>query len=139
MTKLPPSAAGTAPDDGAGRDDPVARCTWCHRLLPPNAGVGRPRRYCRPACRQRAFEERRRLEEASWSEEALRGRERTLDQVALLAAVLGDVVEERTVGPLEDLQPGDVGDLLDRIRSCVDELRRTVEQPPAYRTEPERT
>jgi len=31
------------------------RCRWCGRALPPPAGRGRPRVYCRQGCRQQAF------------------------------------------------------------------------------------
>lgn len=30
------------------------RCRWCGRRLPERTGTGRPRRYCRPGCRQQA-------------------------------------------------------------------------------------
>jgi hypothetical protein len=30
------------------------RCRWCGRPLPDAARTGRPRRYCRPGCRQQA-------------------------------------------------------------------------------------
>jgi hypothetical protein len=34
------------------------RCLWCGRRFEPTPGPGRPRRYCRPAHRQRAYEAR---------------------------------------------------------------------------------
>lgn len=37
-----------------------ARCGWCGRELVITDGRGRPRRYCRQSCRQRAYELRRR-------------------------------------------------------------------------------
>ena len=30
------------------------RCRWCGRPLPKPSATGRPRRYCRPGCRQQA-------------------------------------------------------------------------------------
>ena len=36
------------------------RCGWCHRPLDPPAGAGRPKRFCSPSHRQRAYEARRR-------------------------------------------------------------------------------
>jgi hypothetical protein len=36
------------------------RCGWCGRPVVPTPGRGRPRRYCRASCRQRAYELRRR-------------------------------------------------------------------------------
>ena len=38
------------------------RCLWCGRELPASSGVGRRRRYCAQACRQRAYENRNALE-----------------------------------------------------------------------------
>jgi hypothetical protein len=35
-----------------------ARCEWCGRELPVQEGLGRRRRYCAHACRQRAYENR---------------------------------------------------------------------------------
>lgn len=35
-----------------------ARCEWCGRELPLQEGLGRRRRYCAHACRQRAYENR---------------------------------------------------------------------------------
>ena len=43
------------------RSGPV-RCLWCGRELPATSGVGRRRRYCAQACRQRAYENRSALE-----------------------------------------------------------------------------
>lgn len=34
------------------------RCEWCGRELPAQEGLGRRRRYCAHACRQRAYENR---------------------------------------------------------------------------------
>jgi hypothetical protein len=46
------------------RSGPV-RCQWCGRELPSSSGVGRRRRYCAQACRQRAYENRNALERGS--------------------------------------------------------------------------
>lgn len=35
------------------------RCAWCDAAMPPRKGSGRPRVYCRPACRKAAYEARR--------------------------------------------------------------------------------
>ena len=40
----------------------LQRCLWCGRELPSTSGVGRRRRYCAQACRQRAYENRNALE-----------------------------------------------------------------------------
>ena len=35
-------------------------CRWCGRELAEN-GTGRPRKYCSPSCKQRAYEQRKNL------------------------------------------------------------------------------
>jgi hypothetical protein len=46
-------------------------CAWCGAHLPPAAGAGRPRRYCRRSCRQRDFEARKRARELGLAESDL--------------------------------------------------------------------
>ena len=44
-----------AGEHGAEADGgPEVRCRWCGRRIPPRAGPGRPRRFCRQGCRQQA-------------------------------------------------------------------------------------
>ncbi len=38
------------------------RCSWCGAALPRHGGRGRPRQYCKNACRQRAYRQRSRPE-----------------------------------------------------------------------------
>ena len=38
------------------------RCRWCHRPLARRPGAGRPRLFCSPSHRQRAYEARRRAD-----------------------------------------------------------------------------
>jgi hypothetical protein len=45
-----------------GRAPNPARCLWCGRELPSSGSVGRRRRYCAQACRQRAYESRNALQ-----------------------------------------------------------------------------
>lgn len=49
----------------------VRRCEWCRRPLPATKGPGRPRRYCRQACRQQAYEARRRAAEIGLADDEL--------------------------------------------------------------------
>lgn len=39
---------------------PPARCQWCKRDL-AESGTGRPRKFCSPSCKQRAYEQRKKL------------------------------------------------------------------------------
>lgn len=40
--------------------DKNPKCAWCGREL-PTGGRGRPRKYCRASCRQRAYEQRQKI------------------------------------------------------------------------------
>nr|WP_105360322.1 hypothetical protein [Corynebacterium camporealensis] len=39
------------------RQRKTATCQWCGKELPPG-GRGRPRKFCSPSCKQRAYEQR---------------------------------------------------------------------------------
>ena len=58
---------GSRADEGPSNE---RRCEWCGRRLAP-ATVGRPRRYCRRSCRQRAYESRRRSSELGLGDDEL--------------------------------------------------------------------
>src|SRR5262249_38749853 len=46
-------------------------CLWCGRKFTVSGGPGRPRVYCKPSCKQRDYESRRRTEELGLSEHEL--------------------------------------------------------------------
>lgn len=70
-------------------------CSWCRRPLPGAARTGRPRRYCRQSCRQRAFEARRRADEVGLTESELvvtrAERDALQDALYVLEAAVEDV------------------------------------------------
>jgi len=74
------------------------RCTYCHRPMEAAPGVGRPRRYCRRSCRQRAFERRRRDRELAWGEdrviELVQRHEELSDRVAMVEDVLKELRQD---------------------------------------------
>jgi hypothetical protein len=55
------------------------RCEWCRRVLPQAGSVGRPRRYCGQACRQRAYEQRTATAKAGLSDDVVLVRRAELD------------------------------------------------------------
>ncbi len=65
MTKRQPN------DAEVKRGDEVARCRWCRRILPPSARTGRPRQFCRQACRQWDWVARQRARELALSDDEL--------------------------------------------------------------------
>jgi hypothetical protein len=78
---------------GGGSGD-LERCVWCGRRLPARAATGRPRRYCRQACRQRDYEARLRSDEAGLSETELIVARHELDALYDLLYVLECAVED---------------------------------------------
>jgi len=70
------------------------RCVFCGRRLPAAASTGRPRRYCRQACRQRDYEARLRAAEAGLSEAELVVTRHELDELYDLLYVLECAVED---------------------------------------------
>jgi hypothetical protein len=87
--------SGTERDDN-GR---LVRCAHCGRRFAPNRGVGRPGKYCRRSCRQRAFEQRRHAGDQAWS-------------------------DARLIRMSEQLAAHE--DAVDRVRELMDELRADV-------------
>jgi len=78
----------------------VVRCGWCHRPLSRRAGAGRPRLFCSPSHRQRAYEARRRADELHVPE----------DQCIVSAADLGRLHDRlyRLEAAVEDVR-ADIG------------------------------
>ena len=56
-------------------------CGWCGRRFEQKAGRGRPRRFCRQACRQRDYVSRLRAQEAGLSEAELIVTRQELDEL----------------------------------------------------------
>ena len=95
-----------------------ARCTYCHRPMEAASGVGRPRRYCRRSCRQRAFERRRRDRELAWGEDRVLELVHRHEQLSDRVAMVEDVVNELR----QDLGDGvelDVDEVIARIDSAL--------------------
>jgi hypothetical protein len=89
----------TKPVEGAD----TRKCQWCNRPLPPPASTGRPRRFCRPVCRQRDFESRQRAADAGLAESELivarRALDELLDQLYVLEAAVEDVERDLAGSP----------------------------------------
>lgn len=78
----------------------IRECAHCGRPFEAHGDVGRPAKYCRRSCRQRAFEQRRHQGDLAWSDDRL-------------------VVMARRLAEMEDH--------LDRLREVARELRDDVE------------
>lgn len=81
------------------------RCEHCGRVLRVREGPGRPAKYCRRSCRQRAFEMRRHAGDQAWSEtrlielsERLAAHEDAADRVReLIDEMRHEVADEREI------------------------------------------
>jgi hypothetical protein len=105
----------------------VARCEWCGRGLPERVGPGRPRRFCRQACRQAAYVAGQRRAELGLSESELVVTRQSLDDLRDRLYVLEAAVEdvERDLG--EAPTPKELREALDWLlaaaRPLVDHSR----------------
>jgi hypothetical protein len=87
----------------------LLRCGWCQRPLDVRPGAGRPRLFCRPSHRQRAYEARR------WAEEL-------------------HIPDGQCIVSVADVNR--LHDLLYRLEAAVDDVRADLAvttNPAAYR------
>ena len=101
-------------------EPPVAgRCEWCGRGLPARSGPGRPRRFCRQACRQAAYVAGQRRDELGLSDHELVVTRRALDELKDRIYVLEAAVEdvERDLASAET--PQEVRDALDWLLAAA--------------------
>jgi hypothetical protein len=114
---------GEQEDDAASQPD-RRRCAHCGRSFAVRRGPGRPARYCRRSCRQRAFEHRRHAGDQAWSDarlvelaERLARHEDAIDRVAGLL--------EQLRADLEAGVPVDAQRLVEHLGAAL----RLVEEP----------
>lgn len=69
-------------------------CRWCGRTFAIAAGRGRPRLYCKRACRQRDFEARHRALELGLGEHELVVTREELESIRDRLFVLGHTIED---------------------------------------------
>ena len=96
-------------------------CLWCGRKFPVSGGPGRPRRFCKPSCKQRDYEARSRAAELGLGEHELvvtrEELESVRDRLFVLSCVVEDVERDLATG---DVDPADAfGVLLDATKELV--------------------
>jgi hypothetical protein len=100
-------------------------CRWCGRRFAAAAGAGRPRLYCKRACRQRDYEARRRALELGLGEHELvitrEELEQTRDRLYVLACTVEDA--ERDLRQPEARRAKELRRVLDFVletaRDCI--------------------
>jgi hypothetical protein len=91
------------------------RCEWCGRELPVSGSVGRRRRYCAQACRQRAYENRNALQRGALPPDAVvlsvDERDDLADRLYQVRCAAEDVATALTEGA----QSGELGPLVQEL------------------------
>jgi len=97
-------------------------CVWCGRKFTVRGGPGRPRVYCKPSCKQRDYEARRRADELGLGEHELivtRGELQALhDRLFLFAYVVEDIERDLVREDLDE--EAALAVLLDAAHKCIE-------------------
>lgn len=106
-------------DNRADGEGDAPRCAHCGRRFTPNTGVGRPGKYCRRSCRQRAFELRRHAGDQAWGDARLI---RMSEQLAVHEDAIDRVRElmDEVRAAVVDEQPVDAEELLERLDAALE-------------------
>ena len=96
-----------------------ARCEWCGRGLPVRDGPGRPRRFCRQACRQAAYVAGQRRAELGLSESELVITRQALDELRDRLYVLEAAIEDVERDLTEAETPQDLQDAVDWLLAAA--------------------
>ena len=97
MTKSSAGGTGGETEASPGLPAPTelsGRCVWCSRPLTAPVGRGRPRRYCRQGCRQRAYEARLRSAELDLAPDDVVVGRAQLDDLAAALYCLQSALED---------------------------------------------
>ncbi len=94
-----------------------ANCPNCGRGFMANRGVGRPGKYCRRSCRQRAYEQRRHEGDQSWNEARIVALGRHLADLEDVVDQLAEVLEEFR-STADDEAPVDAHELVERMEAA---------------------
>lgn len=103
---------GSAP---AGREQSPARCLWCARELPAAGSLGRRRRYCAQACRQRAYENRNALQRGGLPADAVVQSAEERDDLADRLYQVRCAAEDVATALAEGARPGELELLVDHL------------------------
>lgn len=94
-----------------------ANCPNCGRGFMANRGVGRPGKYCRRSCRQRAYEQRRHEGDQSWNDARIVALGRQLADLEDVVDQLAEVLEEFRAN-LDDPGAFEPSALVERMESA---------------------
>jgi hypothetical protein len=113
MTTSGPTSGRSAPT--AGREQAPTRCLWCARELPSAGALGRRRRYCAQACRQRAYENRNALQRGGLPADAVVLSADERDDLADRLYQVRCAAEDVATALAEGARAGELGLLIDQL------------------------
>ena len=105
------------------RSGPV-RCLWCGRELPSATGVGRRRRYCAQACRQRAYENRNALERGAIPPDAVVLTQQERDDLADRLYQVRCAAEDVATALAEAADPAELAPLVSEMLAAARSAER---------------
>ncbi len=105
------------------RSGPI-RCQWCGRELPSATGVGRRRRYCAQACRQRAYENRNALERGAIPADAVVLTQQERDDLADRLFQVRCAAEDVATALAESASPAELAPLVSEMLSAARSAER---------------
>lgn len=107
------------PGSVGGRGDVERACVWCGRAFRSATAVGRPAKYCRRSCRQRAYEARRHAGDLDWSDRRLTEMARRHAELEDAVDRVKEIVEELAVDAAEGAVV-DLGVLVDQLTLAIE-------------------
>jgi len=117
------SSAAALSSSGGTRSGPE-RCQWCGRELPTSTGVGRRRRYCAQACRQRAYENRNALERGAIPTDAVVLTQQERDDLADRLYQVRCAAEDVATALAESASPAELAPLVTEMLAAARSAER---------------
>ena len=97
----------------------VHECEHCGRPFEVEGTIGRPRKYCRRSCRQRAFEARRHEGDLDWSDQRVVQLSRRLAELEDHLDAVRAVAEELRIDVEDEVGPVGASQVLDRLEAAL--------------------
>ena len=108
-------------------------CRWCRRSITSRAGPGRPKQFCRPACRQAAYRARRLASGHGLADGEVIVPEDVLEALGDAQYTLAAALEDVEVDLAEATGPDDVRAALDHLVEACGQLAALEVRPVADR------
>jgi len=104
-------------------------CRWCRRPIASRAGPGRPKQFCRPACRQAAYRARGLASGHGLADGEVIVREDVLEALGDAQYALSAALEDVELDLAEATGPEDVRAALDHLVAACGQLATLQVRP----------